>query len=163
MARLMSANVVYEAATLEQALDDFDKDLDLKIGIIFDMNAALAVGWMKGNAPWTDDTGAARSGLTAVASDGEGKFAHEMLLSYSVSYGIWLEVANSGRFQILGPAQRIFADKIMKDMNLILEGRPPSTSPPSESIPPVARKLKPVTNKSGNRSSRRKYGQRQQP
>ena len=159
---VLNITTEFDAALLERGLDRFDDDLDDKVSIIFDLNSAWGEAWLKMNAPWTDDTGAARSGLTAIASS-MGHFQHEMLLSYSVSYGIWLEVANSGRFQILGPGQRIIADKIMKDMIGILEGRPPDTSPPTQSISPIARKAKPVTNKSGNRSSRRKYGQRQQP
>jgi hypothetical protein len=142
-----------------RTLRHFPKKLDDDVSVIFDLNAAWGESWMKLNAPWTDNTGAARSGLTAIA-DSQGLY-HTMLLSYSVSYGIWLEVANSGRFQILGPAQRVIARKIMQDMIGLLDGRGPSTSPPSHDIAPVARKAKPVINKSGNRGSRRKYGQRQ--
>jgi hypothetical protein len=160
MSSLARCEINFDATDIEVALGALPRRLNDDVSIIFDLNAAWGEAWMKMNAPWTDNTGAARSGLTAIA-DSQGSL-HTLLLSYSVSYGIWLEVANSGRFQILGPAQRIIANKIMQDLAGLLEGRPPDTRAPTLDIEPIARKAKPVTNKSGNRSSRKKYGQRQQ-
>ena len=63
--------------------------------------------WMKSNAPWTDQTGAARNGLVgnfeASARGGRVVFAH------SVPYGIWLEVRWSGRYAIVLPAVEEFS------------------------------------------------------
>ena len=160
MGRLASCQVNFDATDIEVALGSLPRRLNDDVSILFDLNAAWGEAWMKMTAPWTDNTGAARSGLTAIANS-QGTL-HALLLSYSVSYGIWLEVANSGRFQILGPAQRIIARKIMEDLAGLFTGRPPDTRPPTQDITPIARKAKPVTNKSGNRSSRKKYGQRQQ-
>jgi hypothetical protein len=158
VARLMTAKISYDATELQKNLKEFDEKFDKTVNAIFDMNAAWGEAWMKLNAPWTDDTGAARSGLTAIATS-MGK-VHEILLAYSVSYGIWLEVANSGKFQILGPAQRVISQKIMQDLAHIFDGKPPVNRPVTREISPIARKAKPVTNKSGSRRSRKAYGQR---
>ena len=53
------------------------------------------------NAPWEDRTGEAREGLTAEAS-GEG---NELIITlyHTAEYGIWLEIRNSGEYQIIIP------------------------------------------------------------
>lgn len=159
MARLMRANTTFAPGDLKKNLKTFDEHLNHDIAAVFDLNAGWGTTWMKINAPWTDDTGAARSGLTATPS--RMGSTHELLLAYSVNYGIWLEVANSGRFQILGPAMRVIGDKILSDLQYILNGKPPgSIGAPTQVIARVARKAKPVTNKSGSRRSRKQYGKR---
>lgn len=160
--RPMSVKIEWETQDLENKLKRITDDLDEKISAIFKANEAWAMAWMKMNAPWTDNTGRARAGLTAVSASA-GK-THEMLLSYSVNYSIWLEIANSGRFQILGPAMRYISQKILMDLKDVLAGRPPAGNMPGgRDIPPVARKTlkKPISKKSGgSRRSRKAYGAR---
>lgn len=69
---------------------------------------ALAQDWAgelegraKQDAPWTDRTGNARSGLRGetVVSRNQVKIA----LAHSVEYGVYLELANDGRYAILKP------------------------------------------------------------
>lgn len=156
----MGVCVTYNTKELQDNLENFDRKLDEKIAAIFKYNEAWAEAWMKLNAPWTDDTGAARSGLTATAYR-EGK-SYVMLLSYSVHYGIWLEVANSGRFQILGPAMVAVGNKILSDLKYIVDNKPPTIGNPTRVIPPIARKTaqKGTARKSGSRRSRKAYGAR---
>ncbi len=63
--------------------------------------AAAIQADMKANAPWTDRTGQARAGLSARAqvTATEGVIT----LSHGADHGIWLEIANQGRFAIVGP------------------------------------------------------------
>ena len=159
---LMRATVSYQQGALKERVAKTPEQVNEDITKLFDYYAAWATTWMKINAPWTDDTGAARSGLTAVSNSYRN--IYEMVLAYSVQYGIWLEVANSGRFQILGPAMRIIGNNIMKALDGMLDGKPPNLSPPIAEIPPVARKTarKGTVNKSGNRRSRKAYGKKQQ-
>ena len=161
MPRPMSVKIEWEAQELINHLEDITEHLDEKIAAIFKANEVWAMAWMKANAPWTDNTGRARAGLTAVATSAGS--THEMLLFYTgVNYGIWLEIANSGRFQILGPAMRYISQKILKDMQDLLSGKPP-TNLPSREIPPQARKIlkKPIARHSGgSRRSRKAYGAR---
>lgn len=74
------------------------------IALAFAFQAARSTGYMKIQAPWTDRTTAARAGLHADASHSGSRF--ELVLAHAVSYGIWLEVANSGKYQIILPALR---------------------------------------------------------
>lgn len=101
-----------DASEIKRKLGKIDGDKAVKA--VIDYNAAYAEGWMKSNAPWTDRTGAARSGLMAIP------YNNELLLAYSVWYGIWLEIANNGRYQILIPAMRVVGEKIIRDLEKII-------------------------------------------
>jgi hypothetical protein len=81
-------------------------DFKTKTGIqlAFERQAALSTGYMKTTAPWTDRTGAARAGLHTTTVFAPGSF--ELILAHAVSYGIWLEVCNSGRYQVILPSLR---------------------------------------------------------
>lgn len=157
---LVKASVTFDSTDLERKLKKLPGDIEKQIDKIFDYNAQWGTTWMKLNAPWTDNTGAARASLIAVAVSQSS--SHTITVAHGVSYGIWLEVANSGKFQILGPAMRIIGQNVMKSMQGMLDGKPPNIGSPIQQIPPVAHKAKPVTNKSGNRRSRKKYAQRKQ-
>lgn len=58
--------------------------------------------WLKANAPWTDRTGNARQSLYAEVLDLTNAMAIQF--DHGVSYGIYLEFANTGRYAIIGPA-----------------------------------------------------------
>lgn len=57
----------------------------------------------KHNAPWTDRTGNARTGLFGTAERDAARKVVIIYLSHgpAIDYGIWLELANSGRNAIL--------------------------------------------------------------
>ena len=93
-----------EGRTITRSLAVLDKKTERALTAAFDFQASRSTAWMKSNAPWTDRTTAARSGLHASASHSPGRF--ELVLAHAVSYGIWLEVANSGKYQIILPALR---------------------------------------------------------
>lgn len=79
---------------------------------------SIAESEMKNGAPWTDRTGAARSGLSAQASsDGD---EHTLTLFHQVPYGIYLELANSGTYAIIMPTVESIGPRIMEDMNGLL-------------------------------------------
>ena len=68
----------------------------------------------KQNAPWTDRTGNARKFLKGSVSIDEK--AITIYLSHSVEYGIWLELANSGKYAILKPTMESRAEEIKKGL-----------------------------------------------
>jgi hypothetical protein len=74
------------------------------LGLAFDVQAARSTAYMKTNAPWSDRTTAARNGLHAITNHGPGRY--ELILSHAVYYGIFLEVCNSGKYQIILPSLR---------------------------------------------------------
>lgn len=77
---------------------------------------------MKAKAPWNDSTGnrddrvpgAAREGLfTAPSLVGDHK---SILFSHGVDYGIWLEIKNHGKDQIIMPTIAFIGRKLMKNL-----------------------------------------------
>lgn len=62
-----------------------------------------AESFARQNAPWTDQTGNARSGLFADVNVIDQGKAFELIVAHSVPYGIWLEVRFSGKYAIIQP------------------------------------------------------------
>ena len=58
-------------------------------------------GRAKAAAPWTDRTGNARNGLFG-STEVKGNEV-KIILGHSMEYGIFLELANDGRFAVLKP------------------------------------------------------------
>lgn len=117
---MAKVTIDYDAQTLRTNVRNFDRRLEHKIDAVMDYNAAYATVQLKVRAPWTDRTGAARSGLLAVA-DKLGPGAHQLIMSYSVYYGIWLEVANSGKYAAIGPFMPVIGRKIMHDLDHLID------------------------------------------
>jgi hypothetical protein len=55
------------------------------------------------DAPWTDRTGNARTGIFGTSEADFGARVVTIFLSHgaSIDYGIWLELANSGRYGVI--------------------------------------------------------------
>lgn len=70
--------------------------------------------YAKANAPWTDRTGDAREYLSATVEE-TGPIG-TIVLSHGVPYGIWLEVANGGRFAIIAPTIDVFGPQVMRSL-----------------------------------------------
>lgn len=76
------------------------------------------ISYMKNNAPWTDQTGAARNGLNGqVFSDDDGV---AIVFYHSVFYGIFLELKNSGKYAIINPTIQVMGPKAIQMMEHIL-------------------------------------------
>jgi hypothetical protein len=116
---MAKVTINYDDKRLRRNLRNFDGDLNHAISAVCDRSAAWGVGYMKANAPWTDRTGAARGGLMAIPQNHGG--THEIDLAYSVYYGVFLEVCNSGKYAIITPSIRIIGQKFMNDLNHLLE------------------------------------------
>lgn len=71
--------------------------------------------WMQEHRVWTDQTGDARAALHTELT-GLGTDMVEIIFSHGVDYGIWLELANGGRFQVIAPALDAFAPIIWQDV-----------------------------------------------
>lgn len=115
---MAKVRVDFDAKNLKRNLSGVHNDINRKMATVMQYDADYATGWLKTNAPWHDNTGAARSGLNSMAASINNQ--HEILMAYSVYYGIWLEVAHSGRWAIITPGVRIIGDKVMRDMELML-------------------------------------------
>ncbi len=71
--------------------------------------------WLQANAPWSDRTGEARRGLTTEIEYVVGQVVR-IWLNHGVWYGVYLEFAHAGRYQLLSPALDYFIPKIMADL-----------------------------------------------
>jgi hypothetical protein len=72
------------------------------LAAVFDLAqyfAARIEAFAKQNAPWTDQTGNARQGLTARAF--RDAAAVTIVLFHAMAYGVFLEVKNAGRYSII--------------------------------------------------------------
>lgn len=65
------------------------------------------------NAPWSDQTGAARNGLTADVFEESGEIVLE--LAHSVEYGVWLELIQDGAYAIIMPTLEAMGPKVIRD------------------------------------------------
>jgi hypothetical protein len=92
-----------EISELDRSLRNFDERAKRGVKATMTYQAARSETWMRTNAKWTDRTTNARNGLFAKVEDLQGD-SWLMVLSHTVSYGIWLEVANSGKYAIVRPA-----------------------------------------------------------
>jgi hypothetical protein len=84
-----------------------------------DHYAAKMEGEAKNNKPWKNQTGHAQQGLF-----GEAKAENTMLkvrLAHTVDYGVYLELANSGKFSILQPTVQKNAPQFFRDAERVLK------------------------------------------
>lgn len=109
----------YDDRNLRRGIKTLPRRLDNAVSAVTDRKALWSIGWLRGNAPWTDDTGAARSGLFAIANN--TATYHEIFMAYSVTYGIWLEIANNGRYAVITPGMRIIGSSLMQDLQYLLD------------------------------------------
>jgi hypothetical protein len=104
----------WSGGEISRNLSRLSAKVDRQLDIVLESQAQRGEAWMKIHAPWTDRTGAARSGLyTKYNKDGSTR---EILFSHSVAYGIWLEIANSGDYQVILPAIRTIGHDTMKQL-----------------------------------------------
>jgi len=108
----------FDRGDLGKNLSNLSKRIDRGVELIVERNADWGQTWLRTNAPWTDRTGAARSGMFTFAEHAGGH--HEILMTYSVHYGIWLEIANSGKYQVIIPGMRVIGDHLMSDLRQLL-------------------------------------------
>ena len=117
--RFEAEQLRHNLGQMRERVGDIPKQTDRIIKATMSRQGTISTASMKTNAPWTDDTGAARAGLhsinvnTRLAGDNA---RYELILSHTVFYGIWLEIANSGRYQIIMPEVRKAGKQIMEDL-----------------------------------------------
>jgi hypothetical protein len=117
-----SAKLVWQIPprSLAQKVRDYFRRLMNAVYDLATYFAAQIEAYAKQHAPWTDRTGNARQGLTARAF--KAGTAVTILLFHTMSYGIWLEVKNAGRFAIILPTLRIFHPQVMAALRQLARG-----------------------------------------
>ena len=74
-----------------------------------------AENYAKENAKWIDRTGDARRGLQKVDLSDKDRIL--FYLTTQMPYGVWLELANQGKYQILRPTMTVYEPKLIKALN----------------------------------------------
>ena len=84
---------------LAHGIGHYAEQLLLRVFGLAQVFAARIEAQAKAGAIWTDRTGNARQGLTARAF--KEATAVTLVLFHAMEYGIWLEVANAGKYAII--------------------------------------------------------------
>ncbi|AXN43467.1 hypothetical protein MM1218R_01519 [Mycobacterium marinum] len=107
---------------LRDNVKDVKPDYERLVDTQMRLAAVEGEAYMKEHAPWRDSTGnrkdrvpgAARSGLNTTTSL---EFSHKSItFSHGVDYGIWLEIENNGKDQIIMPSVAVMAKRLMKSL-----------------------------------------------
>jgi hypothetical protein len=105
----------------EEMFDQYTNAIFVTGGRVITKRAADMKAWMQLNAPWTDRTGRARRSLDAVAEQNPGTVGQITVMhGPDVPYGLWLEIANGGRYAIIAPTIDHWGPVIMRDIQRII-------------------------------------------
>lgn len=104
--------------TLTPGLKAFPDQVDQQIAVTVDYFSTRAEAYMKQNAPWTDRTGNARSTLHADTFH-EPNVQHGIVCAHGMPYGIWLEIAHEGRFEIINPTIEAVGKELMNGLRFL--------------------------------------------
>mgnify|MGYP000925125239 CR=1 FL=1 len=106
--------------TVMKNLKEFTPKLKAALLLDAQVIAAEMEIWSKDNAAWTDQTTHARQFLKATV-----KWTNTntlmVALSHGVDYGIYLELANEGKYAILERSIQEFAPKFIEDWKKIIQ------------------------------------------
>lgn len=88
---------------LARAVDQYGEKVLVAVAAVAGRIATIMQNSAKNNAPWTDRTGNARSGLFGTV---ETDLSRQMVIIYlshgvTINYGVWLELAHSGKFGVI--------------------------------------------------------------
>ena len=84
------------------------------------VSASQMQNYARQNRRWKDRTGNARAGLNA-GSFWQSPEVMIIYLTHSMSYGVYLELANDGKFAILEEAINKYREEIHKNLKRIME------------------------------------------
>lgn len=108
----MAKKLRIELGEIRHNLGRFDDRANDAIAKVFKYQENASENYMRSNAPWTDRTTNARNGLFSHA-DREATH-HSLLMSHSVSYGIYLETMQTGRYGIIVPTWLRTSDELWR-------------------------------------------------
>lgn len=100
-----------------ERIDEYGRRVHQAIRAVADYFAPVIETYAKENAIWTDRTANARQNLHGWVEE-LSKTVVSIWLSHGVEYGLWLEVAHQGRYQIIWPALQAHLEPIRQ----MLEG-----------------------------------------
>lgn len=114
MTRSMASGFKMQLGELRREVGALDAKTYGAISAAVDFSAAKGEAEMKVNAPWTDRTTAARSGLHTTTFHEIQSWT--MVFAHAVNYGIWLETRRdfNGRYAIILPSIIASGNQLMR-------------------------------------------------
>lgn len=116
----VGSSFVIDRNTLSKGLRSASPAISARIDAVMARGATQGQNYMRANAPWTDRTGNARNGLFGTNHHSGNQYV--IVYFHSVPYGIWLEVAHSGRYRIIPPTLQVMGRDVMRMLNSLLKG-----------------------------------------
>lgn len=116
----MRTRVEFTKDSLTPGLKRLGPVLDKNLGQVMRYHEPVLEREARHDAPWRDQTGNARNGLTCVALQ-PNPWRYELVLFHKVKYGIWLEVRWSGKFAVIMPTIRWYAPKVRASFSKLLD------------------------------------------
>lgn len=95
-----------------QMVDEYVLDIRAVIQAVMLRFEPEIEAWMKENAGWNDQTGNLRQTLYSLFYSAPDDFF--LIADYKLWYGVFLELANAGRYAVVAPAIDTFAPRIFQ-------------------------------------------------
>jgi hypothetical protein len=86
---------------MAQAVSEYGERVLVAVAAVAGRMATIMQNSAKSNAPWTDRTGNARSGLFGTVETAQNMVIIYLSHGVGLDYTVWLELAHSGRFAIV--------------------------------------------------------------
>jgi hypothetical protein len=90
---------------------------------VLEHDSGVSQNDLRQSAPWTDRTANARGGLFAQAYKGEGGEMGEVLY-HTMPYGVYLELANGGKYRVIWPATLRAGRRVMTGIRMLMRNTP---------------------------------------
>jgi nicotinamide mononucleotide (NMN) deamidase PncC len=101
---------------LARAVERYGERVLQAVAAVAQYTATAMQNGAKANAAWTDRTGNARTGLFGTSEADFGAKVVTIYLSHGalIDYGVWLELANSGRYAIIMRTMQAHYEPLMQ-------------------------------------------------
>lgn len=110
----MSTRVFADLGRVRMGFKNLNDRLAKAAHVAVDKNFIDMENYAKSHAPWTDRTGDARRSIQKIDLSTSDRILFYLIIG--MPYGIWLELANQGKYQILRPTLTIQEPQIKKDL-----------------------------------------------
>ena len=105
-------------AQLADAIDAYGRRVELAVAAVGAFIAPKIEAYAKENASWTDRTGQARSGLTAINKTSTNLIT--IYLDHQTKHGKWLEIAHGAPYRIILPTLVAHYGEVMDLLRRVL-------------------------------------------
>lgn len=121
MASMTGIRWIRPPEALARAIEQYGDRVLVAVQAVAGRIATQMEGDAKASAPWTDRTGNARSGLFGTTERDAARKLVVIYLSHGadIDYGMWLELAHGGNFQIIMPTVERHLPDIHADLQAI--------------------------------------------